>query len=237
LVFNDITAKIDTITETKQDGFNGILLNYHFNIPENYIKYLGVKSINFNIDLIKNSEISIDNELNKFNINNNFNNFILNSDLQKQIFIPYYIFVNEANKYNLTINSNATANNLEVGKNSQNFYLDIQNNYKIEFEKINIKITDLNNFDSIYYKIKHGNILLTQSSKIAEIKTDELKFQSQINLNIKDDVFIELYAVDKYGLETLIQTDKLDLKQLIKKKSLKLKSNKLVKKSTLQIKL
>jgi len=230
----DVSAEIDSIFEYKIDGINGVLINNIFDIPEEYLNNLGLKSMNFDINIYnKSTNDTLNSILKKYNISNSLNNFYLKKDLMKQIFVPYFIF-NQINENNLTINYQATANKLEVCNTSKDFHINVKDNFNFEFKRISFKIEDLNNFVSIYYKIIHGTDTIFETEKSLQ-NNNELKINSNFIFNIKDDLFVELYGVDKYGLETLIQANEIDLKQLLKKKKIKLKSNKIVKKSTLEI--
>ncbi len=230
----DIAAKIDTIYDSKINGIAGCIINYNFTIPTSYQNDIGLNKIFFNLNLQDtDNNKSLNNELTSIETQADINKFTVNKDMKKQIFIPYYIFGESKKKQNLQITSQSFVNEIQTSDNSQDFYLTIEDNIMFKLDKINIKIKTLENYKDLHYVIRYANKELVRTDKISDIKITELSVNKNFVCNHKDDIQIELYATDKYGIETLIQSSSLPIIEMQKKNGYKLKSNKLVKKATI----
>ena len=232
---NDLSSEIKDISVANINDIYGIRILFNYTIPDLYISNFGLKNfvVNLKIDnKTSNKDFSDFTQLYD-DFSGKLDEFTINYDNKKAIFIPYYLIGKEYS-YNefvikQTISSKETG--LQVGENKMKFHVTVPELVEANINKISLKTKNLENYDKIFIKILHGTNIIIQTKENAITKTIKWDIENKnFVVHPNDKITIIVYGVDNYGITSIIYSWILTGKEFAKKNKFSLKGRKHIKK-------
>jgi len=226
----DITFKINSITEDYYQNVYGLNLNCFYNIPEDYKNDIGTKNLVYN-------NIILNTSTNDTLVSIDLNSVETEIENEKNIFIPYYQFKNLSEKQDIEMYSLISSKSGRIyGETKKSFIVNPSEIVNLNIEELNFKISESEIFESYIIKIEHFGKLIYKSENVSLTNSDRLLINKDYWFHSNDKIFIEIYGIDKFNLETLISSKEQNIKELIKSSKIKLKGNSNFKKVSLKFK-
>ncbi len=232
---DDIKIELEKITELKIGDYYGVNLKFNYKIPDLYLEKSSLNNLEAKIEIInttKNKDLSSEAQLidDEFNTLSNFNLDYTNS---KNIFIPFYLIGENDMTYNFNILSEIKSinNEMTVGNENFNIKLPVSNLNESEIKKISLKFRKNDFYDKIFITIEHGKNTVYQSDTKNYSKKTTWKLNNEkFTFHKKDNIYVTVFGMDKYGLSSVIKTWELSGDQFSNKNKLTLKGRREVKK-------
>jgi len=225
---DDIKIELDNITEKKIGDYYGFILKFNYKIPDLYLEKLPLNNLEAKLDIINtNSSDSlnfkaqlIDDEF------NSLSKFFLDNTNSKNIFIPFYIVGKNNMDYDLKIFSEIKLinNEISLGNEAFDIKLPVSNIHESEIKKISLKFKEKGFYDKVFINIEHGKNTVFQSDIQSYNKKMDWELDNQKFLfHKKDNIYISLLGMDKYGISSVIYRWEIEGNQIVNKKKLSLK--------------
>lgn len=222
---DDIKIELKEITEQKIGDYYGFNLKLNYKIPDLYLEKLSLNNFETKVEInniTKNENLNnlvqlVDDEF------NTVSNFTLDNTNSKNIFIPYYLVRQNNMTYDFKISSEIKFINNEmiVGNETFDLKLPVSNLNEKKIKKISLKFKEKGFYDKVFIKIEHGKNTVFQSdindyNKKITWKIENNKFV----FHKKDNFYISVFGMDKYGISSVIYSWKVIGNQFNKKKLL-----------------